>query len=216
MFWLVSLLLGSGGKPDETLVWVIAVFISILIHELGHALLARRFGAETWVTLYSLGGLASYRRGPSSPARQIAISLAGPGAGFLLAAAVLLVAKLMGKLIVWYPIGPVGMWDVFDIENPKISRLTFDVLYICTFWGLVNLLPVYPLDGGQVARNLFMAKDPFKGINNSLWLSLATATTVAVYAASHSKDMFMAMFFGMMAFSNYQQLHGPSGGNYGR
>ena len=60
-FWVSTLLLGMGGgeaDPVETLIWIGVVFISILVHELGHAVMQRRYGGRPWVTLYGLGGLA--------------------------------------------------------------------------------------------------------------------------------------------------------------
>ena len=94
-FWLITLFLGPirSQRPDilyAVLAWILAVFISILIHELGHALVQRAYGYRPWITLYGLGGLASYDpaavyqpRG-SPTVRQILISAAGPGAGFLM------------------------------------------------------------------------------------------------------------------------------------
>ena len=65
LFWVVTVLLGLQGRADpfETLVWVGVVFVSILVHELGHATLERTFGGHPWITLYSFGGLASCNDG---------------------------------------------------------------------------------------------------------------------------------------------------------
>src|SRR6185436_11971377 len=101
-FWIVSLIMGAGGiggkaEPVDALVWVVVVFISILVHELGHAFMQRTYGGHPWITLYGLGGLASCNDCDRSPRRQIIISLAGPIAGFLLAAVILLAMRLTGQ-----------------------------------------------------------------------------------------------------------------------
>ncbi|MCH8921713.1 MAG: peptidase, partial [Planctomycetes bacterium] len=82
-FWAMSLLLGFRlGNPKLLLMWVGVVFVSILIHELGHALAMRYYGWNARITLYAFGGLASYesnwsmQQGHSSPKSQILISLA--------------------------------------------------------------------------------------------------------------------------------------------
>jgi hypothetical protein len=83
MFWLVALLLGFRGnpKPQELVLWVAVVFVSILVHELGHALAARAHGWEPWITLHGFGGLASYRPTRQTPRSRILITLAGPAPG---------------------------------------------------------------------------------------------------------------------------------------
>jgi len=83
-FWFVSLLFGlSGGFDVSALTWVAVVFVSILVHELGHALAALAQGASASIFLYSFGGLTvPAREKPLSRLGDIAMSLAGPFAGF--------------------------------------------------------------------------------------------------------------------------------------
>ena len=74
------------SHPAFLVEWLIVIFVSILIHELGHALMVRSFGLSPQIMLYSMGGLTSWREEKSiSHAKHIAISLAGPFAGFYLA-----------------------------------------------------------------------------------------------------------------------------------
>ena len=90
MFWLMGLILGSGGSRglQPVVLWVVAVFVSVLVHEMGHALVIRALGVQPWITLYGMGGLTSHQGGRFRPQTQILVSLAGPAAGFLLAAIV--------------------------------------------------------------------------------------------------------------------------------
>jgi Zn-dependent protease len=210
-FWVVSLLMGMGGfrsgKADPTvvLIWVVVVFISILIHELGHAFLQRSFGGHPWITLYSFGGLASCRECDRSPRAQIIISLAGPVAGFILAGFIVAVLHGLGRVqgferslmpVRWIPFGP---------DRFAVNVFVFDMLYVNILWGLVNLLPIYPLDGGQIARELFTLANPRQGIIQSLQLSIGVAALVAAYGLT-KQDWFLCLMFGFLAYGNYQAL----------
>ena len=74
------------------------------------------------------------------------------------------------------------------------------------FMNLFNLLPVYPLDGGQVAREFFTQMDSRNGFRNSIILSIGAAALIAMFAFAN-KMTYMAFFFGFMAYSNYQNLN---------
>lgn len=211
-FWGVLLLmkLSGAGKvdPKEVLVWVAVVFVSILIHELGHAVLQRRYGGRPRIVLYGFGGLAISDDSDRSPQSQILISLAGPCAGFLFAALVLVVIQLSGHDVRFnfqhgLLAALIPRWDLFDA--PLANLLIFYLLYVNIFWGLVNLLPIYPLDGGRVSRELFTTNQPRQGIIQSLWLSAAVAAAFAVFGLVRG-SIFIAVMFGYLAYANYQNI----------
>jgi Zn-dependent protease len=209
-FWIVSLLLGMGGRgpaePVSTLMWVGVVFVSILVHELGHAFTQRYFGGHPWITLYSFGGLASCNDCDRSPRSQILILLAGPGAGFALAAVIVAVLAALGRfegfVLDWIPVR-----IAFDPETYRLNMLIVYLLVVNILWGLINLLPVYPLDGGQIARELFTLGNPRAGIIRSLQLSVATAAVVAVYALSQ-QQVWTCVMFAFLAYGSYKALQG--------
>jgi stage IV sporulation protein FB len=214
-FWITSLFLGMGGKdsdPTDILVWVGVVFVSILVHEFGHATMQRRYGGHPRVTLYGLGGLASCDDCDRSPGRQILILLAGPFAGFFLAGVVVAVLKAFGHLngfeLDWVPI----RWTPFDLayyfENERLALMDliiWDLLVVNIMWGLINLLPIYPLDGGQITRELFTLRNPRAGILYSLQLSAGVAVLFALYALSKNL-IFTCAMFGILAYNNFQTL----------
>jgi stage IV sporulation protein FB len=214
-FWVTTVFLGMGSKdadPVDILVWVAVVFVSILVHEFGHATMQRRYGGHPRVTLYGLGGLASCDDCDRSPRRQILILLAGPFAGFFLAGMVVAILKALGHfngfVLDWVPI----RWTPFDLryyfENDKLALvdlIIWDLLVANILWGLINLLPVYPLDGGQISRELFTLGSPRAGIIQSLQLSAGVAVLVALYALSRSSIYTCAMF-GILAYNNFQTL----------
>src|SRR5574339_379984 len=109
LFWLITLLLGSTGDLLLIPIWIVVIFVSILVHELGHALAFRRYGQRSRIVLHFAGGLtipepvywgSGYANVGLSPNQQIFISLAGPGAGFLLAALILLLVAGMGGSVI--------------------------------------------------------------------------------------------------------------------
>jgi Zn-dependent protease len=218
MFWFVALLLGLGGrpKPDEMLLWIGVVFGSILVHEMGHALMARAHGWPPSITLHGFGGLASYRPTYHTTRSSLLIAVAGPAAGFLFAAVVLATLVALGHRVEldWPPVSRMPfLWEAFT--SRRANLLVFFLLYVNIFWGLVNLLPVYPLDGGQMAREVLCAFDRQDGTRQSLWLSLFVAAGIAILAFARLHDNYIAFFFAYLAYTSYSALQayrGPGGG----
>jgi stage IV sporulation protein FB len=226
-FWIVTLFLGMGGsgpaEPMQTVLWVAVVFVSILVHELGHAFLQTRFGGHPHITLYSFGGLASCDDCDRSPRSQILISLAGPVAGFLFAAAIVLLVRAAGHSIVFAlspTSGNLSDWETGRLVwqrillfsaffEPFASRplncLIADLLQVNILWGVINLFPIYPLDGGRVARELFTLGNPRRGIIQSLWLSVGAAAFLAAWGLSRN-SIYTAIMFGYLAYGSYQTL----------
>ncbi len=213
-FWLVALLLGLNLRdPIHLLVWVVAVFIGILVHEMGHALMMRAFGLHPWITLYGLGGLTAHNPAlgaygrASSTTRQVLIFAAGPAAGFALAALLIGVLKLAGKSVsvaFGLPFGCVAV--VRDVVGSvPLTGLLNNLLFISIAWGVINLMPVYPLDGGQIVREVLLAVNPRGGIEQSLVISLVTAAALAVYGIT-AGSLFMLLMFGYLAYGSYVAL----------
>ena len=221
-FWLVTGVMGlnSGGegtRPAELLAWVVVVFVSILVHELGHAFAQRHFGGHPWITLNGLGGLASCDDCDRSPRSQILISIAGPAAGFALAAICIALVRISGREIGWASIDQVSSatlhvpfvgrelyWE--PLPTRMANMLLYQSLWINIFWGLINLLPIYPLDGGRVSRELLTLQHPRRGIVMSLQLSMVAAGGMALIGLLFWHSLFTAFMFGYLAYSNYQTL----------
>lgn len=219
-FWVVVLLLGiaSGDRePRFALTWVAVAFVSVLVHELGHAVLQRRYGGEPRIVLYSLGGLAICEDCDRSPGKQIAISLAGPLAGFALAAAVVVAIRMSGHPIGYttdltFPFDAylvpaiVGKVYFAAFRSEALSLVVWTLLWVNIWWGVLNLLPIYPLDGGRVSREICTLRgNPRQGIVNSLWISIFTAAAVAIFSLFQG-SLFLPIMLGMLGYSNYQTL----------
>jgi Zn-dependent protease len=101
-------------------------------------------------------------------------------------------------------------------DNINLQYLVYCLLYFNIFWGLVNLLPVIPLDGGQIALQVLNVRDPWAGMVKALWLSVFVGAAVAVLAGFVFRDLFVAMLFASLAVSNYFALQQPGAGGGGR
>lgn len=232
-FWLGGLIWGFRPDADgiSILLWITVLFISILVHELGHAIMMRRLGRNARVVLYFMGGLAieesgspwslDYGRQGRTTTEQIWISAAGPGAGFLLAALTAMGVYATG--------GSVTPYIAFDslpyffselggglAGNQHLQLFIEYMLYINFFWSLINLLPVIPLDGGQIAQAVLTQQDPWQGVAKALWLSVFVGAAAAVIFGILLHEMFMLVLFASLAFSCYMTLQQLQGGGGGR
>jgi Zn-dependent protease len=170
-FLFISAVLAFGrlSQPIYLVEWLIVIFVSILIHELGHAFMVRSFGLSPQIMLYSMGGLTSWREEKSiSHAKHIAISLAGPFAGFVFGGLVYLSGERMPDLFA----------DQFGAQTYQ------DLMFVNLGWGIFNLLPILPLDGGNVAYSIeqWATKKPSGVITRVL--SLLVAGGVGLWALS--------------------------------
>jgi hypothetical protein len=148
--------------------------------------------------------------------QQIFISLAGPFSGFLFAALVIAGVAAAGGAVVVRPF--LGFIPVPSATLPWGGLLpnlfVASLLWVNIFWGIINLMPVFPLDGGNVARFLLLKADPADGVRKSLWLSVITGAIVAAVGLLLLGSVFMAALFGFMAFQSYQTLRGRSLGGF--
>jgi stage IV sporulation protein FB len=133
----------QGGAPSalDGVLFIIAVFACVVLHELGHALAARRYGITTPdITLLPIGGLARLSRIPEKPSEEIVIALAGPAVNVIIAG--ILVLFLGARFT---------MEALVEVENPAYGFLA-RLAAVNIFLVLFNLIPAFPMDGGRVLR----------------------------------------------------------------
>lgn len=188
MFWLNTALLGGAigaSTPAEMralAAFMIAAFLSVLIHELGHASVMRKFGdRNVQVVLYAFGGYAQGSRW-FSRWQDILLTAAGPG---LQIAAGLAVYFAMG---IWQP--PSG-W---------LGYLAAQFIFVSIFWAILNLVPILPLDGGRLCSAITGRP------RLALRISLVTAVVLAAGFLYLGYGLFTPIFFGMLAYNNWQQM----------
>lgn len=214
-FWLTGLIMyGAGGDlagEDAALLillWLIAVFVSILVHELGHALTAKYFGAPSRITLGAMGGLAS-NVGGFDWKKDLLVIAAGPGAGAALAAFVVVIWTATGNPLAVYFGPPWGvMFYAQNLLRPYLAVLANDLLWINVFWTVMNLMPVYPLDGGQITQRLLVRFRPWDGLRLSWQVGMVAGAAIALYGLANG-DTWIGLLFGVLAYGCYMQMRGP-------
>lgn len=178
-FVAIALFLGLGaGRADLIVGWVLVIFVSILVHELGHALTARSFGSDVAIELNAVGGLTTW----TIPDEDI-----GPGRRALVAASGSATGLFFGGMV-WLGALPFGPYS--DLAGFVISNLVF----VNVFWGLLNWLPIRPLDGGHLLTSLLEKFAPRSGeriANVTFLVTAAAALTAAV--------IFELLFVGLIA-----------------
>lgn len=202
-FWLIAGMFGfrsaqSWADALQTnelaivLLWIGCVFVSILIHELGHALAARSLGTFPEIVLYHFGGLALYQP-PYGHTRgkSIFIAFSGPGAGFVVFGVVLLSEYLM---------------VLNDVRPPALLiYVIVQMKFINLWWGLLNLLPVLPLDGGHISEDVCNLINRRKGQEWAYMIAIAVAGGVAALFLTQ-RDYYIGILFGVLCYQNFQSL----------
>ena len=163
LVWIAMSHLGAGhglAIAVQGLLLVVCVFAIIVLHELGHALVARRFGIATRdITLYPIGGAARLERMPERPGQELLVAIAGPAVNAVLALAIYAGLRIAGEAVSTDPL-TVG------------AGFAVQLMWINISLGLFNLLPAFPMDGGRVLRAVL-----------GFWLGRPRATVVAVRIA---------------------------------
>ncbi|MBT5019471.1 MAG: hypothetical protein HON04_12095 [Planctomicrobium sp.] len=197
-FWLMGAVFGFNAvelEAEYLLLWMGILFVSILVHEFGHALVAKAFGYRPHVLLYHFGGLAMYQ--PDSrytASRSVAISLAGPSAGFALFG--------LTELFKYY---------VFPSMIPGLSRsslmlLSFAIIqmeWINLYWGLINLLPVLPLDGGRICQEICLKISPRRGVIYAAQTGAVVSGVAAAFFFTQEM-LYPAILFASLCATNIQ------------
>jgi Zn-dependent protease len=227
LFWVIAALLGSTSNDIVKIItWIVAVFISVLIHELGHALVMRYYGISSNIILHFSGGLTvpeSMRWGSGvasialTPSQEILISLAGPFSGFAFAVFIIASVTLSGgSILMGRLLGVIPLPAAADLPfgGAILTSFVMSLLWVNIFWGIFNLMPVYPLDGGNVTRYALLKSDPWGGVRKSLWVSVVAGGVIALVGLIMFRSMYMAFLFAFLAFQSYQSLRGGVGGGY--
>ena len=208
--------------------WLVAALLSFLIHEFGHALAARALfnakpaielgiGASKYGRGSLFGGLTTWRaEGASrSPGKLALVSFAGPGAALFAALALVGVALLTGCRVAVAPycgVVPVVLpldW-LAGIKSTSAARLfvgyfVYGFVVMNFLWTALNLLPIFPLDGGQIVMSLTSKLGFTKSVRLTLTISLASALAVAALFGIQ-RNWFSALIFFGAAVMNYRAL----------
>ncbi len=215
LFWVGAVLLGADYLRlgiEYLVMWVVVVFVSIVLHELGHAVAYHHFGSSARVALWVFGGLTIGTPEVATRSQKIVVLLAGPFAGFLLCGAVYASHLATG----WGSLG----------NGMLVAAFYSALVFVNLYWGVLNLLPVFPLDGGQVCREVCRSRWGGRGVKIAYQVSIGVAVVVAAYGVLCEIDyrsggtgllgflpwwfprgsLFTTLLFGLLSYQSYQLL----------
>ena len=192
--FLFMAVLGLGVYEGVELVyWTLAAFVAILLHELGHALTARRFGASAIsITLFALGGVTTHR--PSSSVSH--------GQLFLVSAAGSAVGIVSG--LVFVGLGRAGL---FESVPRVIDVFIVSFVYVALVWGVLNWVPIVPLDGGHMVLHLAAIFNPDRApliAQVVTWIAVAIVVPLAVIN-DFLIAAFLVVMFAMTGLREYRR-----------
>jgi Zn-dependent protease len=184
------------------LVWVLCMLVAVMAHELGHVITGRIFGQPGSITLTGMGGQAVGGYDELSPWKRILVIMAGPGAGFLLCAAIVAVdGKYWNDCMDWMINNAPGglFWEKFKCEWFLIEHVLPDVrrggwvrypiyhmsililFMISLFMNIMNLLPIIPMDGGMIFKEICVLVSPRGGLKFAFIWSFVLALAATLY-----------------------------------
>ncbi len=190
-FWLTMVFLGGGLHAQDSsdilsvIIFVLAGFISILVHELGHALTIRKYGLPTEITLHGFGGYATFPPGRLSRTQSFLVTAAGPGLQMILALLIYVFSRLI----------PIP-------QSSLLNVLVGNLILVSVFWAILNCIPVYPLDGGQMMAAILGPRRE----HLVYLISIFVAVFIGLSFFIAYKQSLLPIFMGLFAWQNWQ-LH---------
>jgi stage IV sporulation protein FB len=220
LFWVVMAVLGwQEHNLPMVAVWVACGLVSILVHEYGHGLMSKVFGCSQSIVLWGMGGLCYSQGERQSLGQRLAVVLSGPAAGLALYFLVMLATSALYGLtaaehvsVSEAVLGIRPEWEVLHSAQLKFRKeIAFEtyafLIQINLLWSLFNLLPIWPLDGGQATQILLSLYDRARGPRWGHIISLLVAGGLAIMALAQGGDnLFRALFLGYFAMINFQML----------
>ncbi|MCO4744140.1 MAG: M50 family metallopeptidase [Proteobacteria bacterium] len=177
----------AESTPVGMVIVVLAFFVSILVHEGGHALVAMRQGrSQVSITIHGFGGL-THSAGRPTHKQAIVMSLAGPFAGFA-----------FGVLALGLSFTPVG-------APGSMPKLMAYLVFLNFFWGVFNLLPIFPMDGGTALGHLLSLRWPSKAWGWTHQVGMVGGGALVVLGLMIG-SWFIPLFGALFAYQNWQRL----------
>ena len=184
-----AIMFGAGGRGAGGAVFgvvaTLLLFGCVVLHELGHSLVAQRYGIPVRdITLWPIGGVARLERMPDKPAQEFWVAIAGPLVNFAIAAVIFVAAQALARVQMAFDLGAIER-ALLQLQAPGLLSYLFTTNL---FLGLFNLIPAFPMDGGRILRALLASR-----------LNFARATTIAVAIGQN-----LALLAGLYGFLSGQ------------
>ncbi len=194
-FWIFAVLIGwlNSQTVVGTLIWIGIILLSVLFHEFGHALSAVFFRQKAQIQLVALGGVTTFQGPKLKFWQQFLIVLNGPLAGIGL--------SFLASLVLILPL------------SLPVRAVVSTIRLVNLFWSIVNLLPVLPLDGGQLLRIALEGFFGVKGYKASLIIGMAFAVLLSFYFFIAQSFLIGAFFF-LFAFQTFDLYRKSRNANF--
>ena len=159
IFWSYFSQSGEITSGLYGVAFIIALFACVVLHELGHALSARRYGVNTRnIVLLPIGGVANLEKMPEKPREELVVALAGPAVNVV-------IAVVLGAILAGFG-GPAPIEDLETLTRPTGRIFLTNLLAVNVLLVVFNMIPAFPMDGGRVLRALLaMRYDRAKATN---------------------------------------------------
>lgn len=198
-FWLITFFMGllietqvtqdadlfSGFFWAKVFSWVFVVLVSLLVHEMGHALTALLFGQKAEISIAGFWGLTKQKGAQLSLFKEFLVVLNGPLASFLL----FLVTSFCLKVV--------------TVDGGSLGYLLKSASNLNYFWLIVNLLPVYPLDGGQLTRIALASFLGHRAIRYTALISIIVGLLLSI-VSFQLDSILLGVIFSMLSFEAWQ------------
>ena len=171
------------------LVFVFAGFLSIMIHELGHALTIRKYGLPAAITLQAFGGYASFPAGKLDRKQSFVVTAAGPALQFVFGVLLIVLAP-----------------SISVPEGSLFLPFLRDLIWVSIAWSILNCLPVYPMDGGQMMAAILGPKKQ----HNVHLISSIVAVIIGVAGYLYLATILLPIFMALFAWQNWQSYQASS------
>jgi stage IV sporulation protein FB len=189
------------------LIVVICVVLAFLIHEFGHALMAKRYGLDAKILLHGMGGLCVHEKTKTQKSR-FWVTAAGPLAGFAVAFGIKVLESVLSV------IEPSLILTEVQPQVMGLSALGEFLYFLASFnmmWSLFNLIPLWPLDGGILFEVLVKRYKRGTSADKIVHgVGVGVAAVLLAYALS-SGSILLALIAGMLGWENLQILQSSSG-----
>ncbi|NNE78542.1 MAG: site-2 protease family protein [Pricia sp.] len=156
LIWVAFIELREGGNLDRILLneaLILVLFVCVVLHELGHALTAKKFKIDTQkIILLPIGGVATMEKMPEKPGQELLVALAGPAVNVVIAILLALVVPIKS----YFNFDAVVLEEV--LYRPTFQNFLFYLFIANVMLVLFNLIPAFPMDGGRVLRALLSFK----------------------------------------------------------
>ncbi len=186
VFWLFAALIGFFATLNfiYMLIWVIVILVSVLVHEFGHALTAKAFDQRARIELIALGGLTFHEGKKLKLWQDFVIVLIGPLAGLVLCGITYFLVRFV------------------PADMPILLYILLIFVRINLFWSLINLLPVLPLDGGQLLRIIMEGIFGFRGLKITLFVGVVLGIGIGIGFFYFGALLIGAIFL-LLAFESF-------------